>query len=135
MFAFGVTIIFPSTICYLSIIPMVKDSLKEKIFQHLEGNTVLFESIEKVTEVRGLLKLDTLINLEFFTCLVYTLLEAQLFIGEHKDVNDLMFILPWAVVALLMILVIFANYHGATTAVSNLFVFFFTHFSKYRLYP
>lgn len=64
----------PSTIAYISIIPLVKKNIEEKIFAHLDGNTVLYESLEKITEARGIMKLDSLINLEFFTSLVFIML-------------------------------------------------------------
>ena len=132
LFGFGIILLFPSTICYISIIPMVEDSIKEKIFAHLEGNKVLSDNIASITATRGMLKLDTLVNLEFFTCLVYILLQAQVFDPEDDQADDWLFIAPWVVTILLLVMIIWANYHGATTAVSlNLFLtlFFLARFS------
>lgn len=115
-----------STICYLSLTPLVTASVTDKIFFHIEGNTILFESFMTVTTIRGILKLDTLINLEFFTCLIFILLEQQVFAPEHEDNTHiggkfhLEYILPWVISVLLFLLIVYANYIAANSTVSTI---------------
>lgn len=119
LFGFGVVFVIPSTIAYLSIIPMVKESISEKIYAHLEGNTVLFESMERIDSARGMLKLDSLINIEFFTSLVFIMLQAEVFVDNPEAIDDWKFVVPWIVIFLLLFLVLLANFYGGTKSVSR----------------
>jgi hypothetical protein len=50
---------------------LVHEELKENIFLHLEGNAFVYENFYQVCYTRGVLKLDYIANLLFFTCIAF----------------------------------------------------------------
>jgi hypothetical protein len=77
LWLFNIAGIFGCLLClflYNVVTPIVYEESKENIFLHLEGNTQVFDQFFDVCMTRGVLKLDFIANLEFFTILAFIML-------------------------------------------------------------
>jgi hypothetical protein len=118
MIIFGTIFVIYCSILYITINPVIFENQKELIFSHLDGNQILFDNFLNITRIRGILKLDFLLNLEFITCLIFMMLSEQVFNPTHVDNLDIPFWVPWAVIAALFALITYSNYKGAMVTVS-----------------
>lgn len=100
---FNVTTFF----LYGPICRLVFQEMKENIFLHLEGNAFVYENFYQVCYTRGVLKLDFIANLLFFTCLFFILL--------NNDINEEMNV--WIITGSLFLVMIMANLFGGCTTV------------------
>lgn len=109
MIIVGIISAIYSSIFYLLVDPLIVDHFKDIIFTHLDGNQILFDNFLMVTRLKGILKLDILLNLVFITCLVFILLSEQVFSPLHPDDLKFPLWLPWLVICLLFCLILFSN--------------------------
>lgn len=66
----GILIVALSLSLYYALSKLVYAETKENILLHLEGNMQVYDNFYQVTYTRGILKLDFIANLEFFTSFV-----------------------------------------------------------------
>lgn len=109
MIILGTIFNFVTILLYGPICKLVHEELKENIFLHLEGNAFVYENFFQVCHTRGVLKLDFVANLLFFTSTVFILIFNQ--VEEEQFV--------WIFVGSLFgVLVISELFGGYTTILS-----------------
>lgn len=124
--AIGLIGVLLFTTLYLKIGPILLECMKEEVYLHLEGNKHLFDNFFYVTELRGYLKLDILMNLEFSTCLFFVVLFDLNQYGvdgdgvptprDHTHTNPDW--VPWTVYVSLLLLLASADAMGLHCSVS-----------------
>ena len=64
-------------IMYCVVTYFVYTEMRQFILFHLDGNRIMWENFQEITTTRGILKLDVLANLEFFTSFLFILLQDE----------------------------------------------------------
>lgn len=119
LIGFGTIFVFFSSFLYIIIGPIIFEEMKEMIFMHIDGNQILLDNFLQITTIRGTLKLDSLLNLEFITCLVFILLNEQVFNEKDFEESNIPFYVPWIFVSLVFVLLVYANSKGSNVTVSQ----------------
>lgn len=56
---------------FIAVTYFVYQDMREFIVFHLDGNRIMWQNFIEVTMTRGILKLDVLANLEYFSCFIF----------------------------------------------------------------
>lgn len=77
LLVFGLITVVICMTLYYGLSVLVFKETKENIFLHLEGNNQVYDNFYQVTFTRGILKLDFIVNLEFFTSFVVIMISDK----------------------------------------------------------
>ena len=94
---------------YFFLSKLVYRETKENIYLHLEGNQQVYDNFFQVTYTRGILKLDFIANLEFFTCFATILVSDRVF--------DIQSIYVWLTLLGLLLLLMISNLIGGCSTI------------------
>lgn len=68
-------LVFP---LYCAVTYFVYAEMRDWIVMHLDGNRIMFSNFKEVTMTRGILKLDVLANLQYFSCFSMIMFEDEI---------------------------------------------------------
>ena len=71
----GISMNFVVLVLYGVVTYFVYTDMRSFILNHLDGNRIMWNNFKEITQTRGILKLDFLANLEFFSCFICLLIK------------------------------------------------------------
>ena len=109
LIVFGLITVVICLTLYYGLSVLVFKETKENIFLHLEGNNQVYDNFYQVTFTRGILKLDFIVNLEFFTSFVVIMISDKK--TQPSSIH------AWAILAGLFVALILCNILGGCATI------------------